>query len=662
MTRSANARAHLLVCLFLILATASVYLRVAGFDFTSLDDRMYVVKNPHVQAGMTADGIRWAFTTYYAANWHPLTWLSHMLDSQVYGMRPGGPHLTSLLFHVANTLLLFLLLSRMTGRMWRSAFVAALFALHPLHVESVAWVAERKDVLSTFFWMLTLLAYVSYGKNPSIKRYLLVAALFAMGLMAKPMLVTLPLVMLMLDYWPLARFALPQEAKVKKAKKNPWPGWKLVYEKIPLFALSAGSCVVTYLAQQSGGATRTVDDFTPGVRLANALVACVTYIGKMLWPRNLSAFYPHPENSLPVWMVVLSGMLLASLSVLLIRAGRRRPYLTVGWLWYIVTLVPVIGLVQVGHQAMADRYTYVPLIGLFVIVAWGVPELLARLQFRNAVLAAAGAAVMALLMACTWSQVGYWKDADTVFAHALEATSGNPTIHCLVARDLFDQGRTGEAFSHYHEALATDPHLALAHNDLGSIYAKQGKLDEAISEFEAALSSKPNMPQARNGLGFALLAQGKVDEAVPHLSRAVEIRPNYPDAQYNLGSALARQGDSEGAALHFTEALRLNPDMAEAHCSLASILMRQGNVEEAMSHLSEAVRIDPRRPEPHLLLGAAQLRQGKTDEALENMREAVRLRPDWGPAHNYLAAALAQIGDSEGAKREALLAKKYGRP
>jgi hypothetical protein len=392
----------LCIYLTLALATLAVFWQVLGHDFVNYDDPDYVYRNPNVQSGITLSSIKWAFTTGHAANWHPLTWLSHMLDWQLFGDNPGWHHLTNLFLHIANTLLLFAVLKRMTNALWRSAFVAAAFALHPLHVESVAWVAERKDVLSTLFWMLTIAAYLRYLERPGTGRYLLTLLIFALGLMAKPMLVTLPFVLLLLDYWPLGRFQFGQIVKSvgQQSRKslNAFSHWKLsrhlLLEKVPLFALSAISSIVTFLVQRTAGAVTSVETLPLKLRIANTFVSYLTYIQKMVWPSRLAMFYPYPDKTDLIWQTVVFALLLLIISLGVIWLMRRRRYLLTGWLWYLGTLVPVIGLVQVGDQALADRYTYVPLTGLFIIIAWGVPDLIAKWRFRKHALAASAIAVL----------------------------------------------------------------------------------------------------------------------------------------------------------------------------------------------------------------------------------------------------------------------------
>nr|NIQ74795.1 tetratricopeptide repeat protein [Gammaproteobacteria bacterium]NIQ90679.1 tetratricopeptide repeat protein [Deltaproteobacteria bacterium] len=463
-SRTADFRGHfltLIICLVLILATSAVYWQVTGHDFVDLDDNVYVYENSHVQDGVTLDSIIWAFTTTSIAYWHPMTWLSLMVDHELYGLNSSGYHLTNLLVHTISTLLLFLVLKRMTGAPWRSAFVAALFALHPLNVESVAWVAERKNVLSTFFWMLTIWGYARYVERPGINRYLLVLLVFGLGLMAKPMLVTLPCVLLLLDYWPLGRFQLGQFGKEAKEQlptfENQTSHWsqpsRLVLEKVPFLVLSVVSIYLSSLSVKRLGIVITTDAVPMSLRVANALVSYVGYIGKMIWPANLAVFYPPPEI-VPGWQVAAAGLLLVFVSILVIRAVRLRPYLAVGWLWYLGTLAPVIGLVRAGlWPHMADRFAYVPLIGLFIMISWGVPEVVARWHYRKIGLATTGAALLSVLMVTTWLQVRYWKNGTRLFEHTLDVTSNNYVAHYTLGNALDRKGRTDDAIKHYQEAL-----------------------------------------------------------------------------------------------------------------------------------------------------------------------------------------------------------------
>ena len=598
-------RAQALIILLLALTTLAAYWQAPANDFTNFDDNYYVTDNPHVQAGMNGESVIWAFTSTHAGNWHPLTWISHMLDCQLYDMNPKGHHVTSLLFHLANVLLLFWVLVRLTGSIWRSAFVAALFAVHPLHVESVAWVAERKDVLSTLFWLLTMLVYVRYAQQPKLTRYLPVILLFALGLMAKPMLVTLPFVLLLLDYWPLRRFGSQNDKRRGKA----WAGWKLIWEKTPLLVLVAASSVVTYIVQEKSGFVRPTDEFPFGARVSNAVVSYAAFIGKMLLPRNLAVFYPYPVKGLPIWEVVGAAALLVAVSALVIRAGRRRPYLPVGWLWYLGTLVPVIGLVQVGVQAMADRYTYVPLIGLFIIIAWGVPDLFGREadrsrsrgrrsateQSRSKILVVLAAMVIAILMVCTWFQVGYWRSNIALFRHALACTTENDIAHNNLAIALAGEGKLDEAIEHYKTALRIKPDKAKAHYNLANVLTDRGKLDEAIRHYEEAIRIDDRYAKAYHNLGLALARQGKLDEAAACFEKALRIDPQMLDARLNLGALFGKLGRTDEAIREYKEVVRLKPSAAEAHEGLATGFALKGDYAEAWKevHLCQKYGLSP---------------------------------------------------------------------
>ena len=495
----------ILTCLFLVMVTLAVYRQVQHFDFV-FDDFLYIVENRHVQDGLTLDSVIWAFTTTHAGNWHPLTWLSHMLDFKLYGLNAGGHHLISLFFHIANTLLLFVVFNKMTGDFRQSGFVAVLFALHPLHVESVAWVAERKDVLSTFFWLLTMLSYIWYVKRPAVSKYLLVILFFALGLLAKPMLVTLPFVLLLLDYWPLCRYQVEQSGCFEGQAQQKQSALDLVWEKIPFLMLATISCVVTFLAQKHKGYVRSLDVLPLTLRIANALVSYVKYIGKMIWPAKMAVLYPHP-GVFPWWKIAGAFLLLLAISLLIIRGIKQSPCFAIGWLWYIGTFVPVIGLVQVGSQSMADRYTYVPFIGLFIIIAWGVPAILAGRSYSTIGLAALAIICLPVLMALTWKQLGYWENNITLFEHTLEITSNNYLSHYNLGTALEKQGCTEEAIEHYLKALRIRPGYVDAHNNLGvSLFSKRD-VEGAIASFREALRIRPDYSRAKNNLKKALMIQ-----------------------------------------------------------------------------------------------------------------------------------------------------------
>jgi len=517
-------------------------------------------------------------------------------------MNAGSHHLTNVLFHIINTLLLFIVLKRMSNALWQSAFVAALFALHPLHVESVAWVAERKDVLSTFFWMLTMWGYVRYVERPGANRYLLVVLFFIFGLMAKPMVVTLPLVLLLLDYWPLKRFQFGQSG-----------GGRLVLEKLPLLALSAVSGVVTYFAQQSGGAVESLSVHPLTVRVANAFVSYTAYMGKMICPFHLAVLYPYPPT-FPWWQVAGACLLLVTVSLLAICAVKRRPYLAVGWLWYVGTLVPVIGLVQVGSQAMADRYTYVPLIGLFIMIVWGVPELVARWRHRKTALAIKAAMFLSILTATTLLQVRYWTNSITLFEHAIHATTDNSVAHYNLGVALANQERITDAIEHFSEALQINPEYAKAHNNLGNALDLQGRTNEAIDHYLQAMRIKPSLAGPHFNLAGILTKQRRIDEAIDHYLQALRINPSLAEAHNYLGFFLAKQGRTDEAIDHYSQALQINPRYAEAHNNLGIALAHEGKIEDAIAHFREALRINPDLASAHKNLKKASALQGLTTD------------------------------------------------
>jgi tetratricopeptide (TPR) repeat protein len=633
----------------LIIATFGVYERVTHHEFVGLDDGAYVFENDRVLTGLNLESLQWAFTTTRASNWHPLTWLSHMLDVQLFGRDPRGHHLVNLLFHIANTAFLFLVLQRMTKAIWPSAAVAALFALHPLHVESVAWVAERKDVLSTFFWLLTMSLYARYVASPAAGRYLQALLVFALGLMAKPMLVALPFVLLLLDYWPLRRTQVGSEKRAPRRKRRESgldlrerTTWlRLLWEKIPFFALSALSSVVTILAQRSGKAIVTMESLPIGLRLENALVSYVGYIAKTLWPHPLAVYYPHP-GEISIWAATGAGLLLVGLSFLAIRAGRRYPYLPIGWLWFVGTLVPVIGLVQVGEQAMADRYTYVPLIGLFIVLVWGAAELATRWRLPRVLLLAVVGVLLIALSVQTWAQVGHWRNTERLFEHTLRVTTDNSMAHTALAGGLFHQGRLEEAVTHYRKALEIDPEYARAHHNLGATLVRQGHLTEAIERYAEAVRLDPDHATYHVGLATALHRVERMDEAIEHYLEALRIEPHQADALNNLGVARMSRGELDQAIRAYSEAIRTRPAYTEAHYNLGYALSLQGKFEEAVGHYEGALRINPEDADTHYELGETLRRLGQLDPAIAHYSEALRLDPEYPGAHESLREASSQ--------------------
>jgi tetratricopeptide (TPR) repeat protein len=563
-------RRELLVSLLLIGTVLAAFAPVWNCGFVDYDDPDYVTQNPQVQSGLTLRGVVWAFTASHAANWHPLTWLSHMLDCSLFGLNPGPHHAVSLLLHLASTLALFAVMKRMTGTLWRSALVAVLFALHPLHVESVAWIAERKDVLSTFFWMLTLWAYAGYVERPGRRRYLLVVVAFALGLLAKPMVVTLPFVLLLLDFWPLKRFRVSQMSAKKRPKPNdsgnsnrPWLVFvHLVREKVPLFALSAAASLATLWVQRSWGAVLSADELAVSLRVENVLISYLAYIQKVLWPIHLSVFYPLP-TVWPASHTMGAGLALAILSLLAIRLAGRFPYLIVGWFWYLGTLVPVIGLVQVGAQSMADRYTYIPLIGLFIFAAWSIPEPGKIGRFSRAVLGSSAAALTLILMIFTWLQVRHWKSSISLFEHALAVNGGNYLAHGSLGLALAEMGRTDEAIAHYTDALRVNPNYATGHLNLGLALAGKGNVAAAIAHYREALRLKPISLEVLNNLAWTLATAANPalrdpQEAVRLAEEACALT-NYsnPTVLDTLAAAYAEGGRFEDAVRVAQKAIEL---------------------------------------------------------------------------------------------------------
>lgn len=628
-------RRDLAVCVLLVLCTAAVYGQTVGHEFIPYDDNEYVYENPHVRRGLTWEGAGWALTTLWASNWHPLTWLSHMLDCELFGLQPGTHHLVNVLLHILSSVLLYLVLRHMTGAVWRSAAVAALFALHPVHVESVAWVAERKDVLSTLFFMLILWAYARYAARPSVTRYGMVFGFLTLGLMAKPMLVTVPFVLLLLDYWPLRRFP-----PVEKTGPSPI---RLLVEKVPLLALVAASSLVTFVAQQRGGATAPTEVVPLGTRAANAVISYAAYLGKMLWPRNLAFFYPY-RDSLTTADWIGPALLLVGLSVWVVRASRRWRYLPVGWFWYLGTLGPVIGLVQVGQQSMADRYTYVPLIGLFLMGIWGMADLAARWRHGRTALAGAAGGVLIACMVGTWFQVGHWQNGIALFGQALRVTQGNALAHNNLGIALAERGRKEEAIAEYREALRIQPTLYTAHGNLGNALLEQGRRDEGIRHLEEALRINPASAKAHNNLANELVARGETQQAIKHYEEALQIRPEQAATHSNLGNALMAEGRKEEAIEHYREALRIDPEFVLAHNNLGLAIARQGRGDEAIALIREALRLDPGYADGHYNLGALLAGQGRLEEAIYHYREAVRINPMYAGAHYELGAIAVRQG------------------
>jgi len=669
-------RLAILICLGLALATGITFEQVRLNTFVSFDDGVYITENAQVLSGINGESVVWAFTTTYFNTWNPITWLSHMLDVELYGLNPAGHHLTSLFLHILSTLLVFGLLNRMTARLWPSAFVAAFFALHPSQVEPVVWASERKELLGIFFGLLSMWAYVDYARSGSIGRYLLTMLFFVLGLMAKPMFVTLPLLLLLLDYWPLERIHLDTV------------GWRrtlvrLVTEKLPLLCLSSIWSLVTLTVHR--GAIGPAEAVPTSLLLSNAIVSYARYVGKMIWPSGLAVLYQHPNLSggtpWMAWQVVGAALLLLLISALFVWAARRR-YGLVGWLWFLGTLVPVIGLVQVGHHAMADRYTYLPLTGFFIMVVWGVAVLISYGASHGAWvrrgISCVGVAALMVLAVCSRAQVRTWRSSETLYRHALQVSPTNPTLHnnlgvVLAAEDRLDEaiaqyhttleiwsgfavahnnlagalrrrGQIDQAIEHYHEALRLEPDYAEAHNNLGATRESRGELAEAVRHYRDALRFDPDLAGAHANLGYVLASQGQLGAAIESYRQALRVNPYLIETHYNLGVALGLQGRMEEAVLRYREVLRLEPDFADAHSNLANALVALGWPEEAIGHYREVLRLQPDAPGAHYNLGNALASLGQREASMRQYREALRLDPEYAEAHFNLANGLLAKG------------------
>jgi tetratricopeptide (TPR) repeat protein len=676
------------LCLLLAVGIIAVYVQTAGFEFVDYDDQGNIKDNPKVPAGLTWDGIKWSFTTMYGSNWFPLIWLSFMLDRTIFGTWAGGFHLVNIAFHIANTILLFWVLKRYSKSLWASFFVAALFALHPLHVESVAWVTERKDTLSTLFWLLTMLAYLRYVEIPTTKRYVIICVVYALGLMSKSMLVTLPLVFLLMDYWPLKRLLpdLGEPGRAENAGTGTSIG-RLIWEKAPLFILSAASCVVTFIAQKTGGALMRLSMVPIEYRIGNALVSYCDYIVKTFRPVGLAVFYPHPVKEIPGLKIAVSLAVLLAITIVVILLRRRR-YLLVGWLWYLGTLVPVIGVVQVGGQAMADRYTYVPLIGIFIMLAWLAGDIVAQRRFRQLLAGVAGSAIIGVLGVMTFVQVSYWHDTMSLFKHTAAVTKDNYVAHSImgvryaekgeieaamrafdiilkmtpkdadtlynVAKSLDVQGKTEKALEFYNRVLALVPDDADTHGALALIEARNGNLDRAVELYKEGLNKKPDDGGLHGGLGSLYLQMGRIDEAITELETAVKLKAD-SIIYGNLGMAVLAKGDGDKAMEYFSKAIKLDPANAEAHYNLGNCYLSQDLLAKAVGEYAKAIKIKPKYVKAYGNLAVSYARMDRIDEAVVNFRKVVELEPNSPDARFNLGNILADTGSIDEALDQLLM-------
>jgi tetratricopeptide (TPR) repeat protein len=665
--QSGRSKVQVWTCIALVLLTLAVYAPVRQFEFVNYDDPDYVSNNLHMRYGLTPEGIAWALTSREAANWVPLTRASELADYTIFGLQSGWHHLMNVFIHAFAVVLLFLFLQRATGARWPSAFVAAVFALHPLHVESVVWVSERKDVLCAFFWFLSLWAYVRYTERPNVARYSFTLVSFCLGLMSKPMIATLPFVLLLLDFWPLHRL-------------HAWK--KALFEKLPFFVLSAAVVVVTYAVQHTSGAVKAFTTFPFPLRIENALSSYVLYLVKTLWPTGLSVFYPYP-SAIPFWQSAVAAAFLIVVSLLVWRSRRTGPYFAMGWLWYLGTLIPVIGLIQVGGQSRADRYMYIPMTGLLIMIAWGAAGVLRRWPqlkpglVASAVLACSSCAILSS------AQLRYWQNSGSLFEHALAVTEDNYVAeHNLGTYLLNASDRLPDAIMHLENALRINPDSVQAHTDLGSAFSRTpGHLSEAVAQYRAALRLDPDSAITHNDLGNSLSKlPGQLGEAIAEYRKALQLQPDFPEAHNNLGAALVRGGRLDDSISEFQTALRLKPDYAQARNNLAGVLLQKpGRLQDAISEYKAALEIDPNYSEArdnlaiatshgsdreddaltryeaalrsnpdsaelHCALGVALSKEkDHTTEAIEQFKTALRLRPDFAEAHNNLAVVYANL-------------------
>ena len=645
-----------IICVLLGVLILAVYWKVQYHEFVNYDDGRYITENKHIK-DFSKENFIWAFTHSHSANWHPVTWLSHMLDVQLYGLNPRGHHLTSLALHIANSLLLFLVFARMTGSIWKSCFVASMFAFHPINIESVAWASERKSVLSTFFWLLTTWTYINYVQKRNLARYSMVVLFFALGLMSKPMLVTLPFVLLLLDYWPLKHLKKTPAKKIISGDietqiENNKNLLSLIFEKIPLLILVVGSCIVTLSTQKTWGAVVSIDIVPLATRISNALVSYLEYLEKMVWPKGFSVFYPYPIDESYMWKDLTSGFVITGISIIVLRLIKKTPYLFVGWFWYLGTLIPVIGLVQVGQQAMADRYAYVPLIGIFIIIAWGLPDLLQNYPFRKKLLSVLSGIFFSVLITLTSVQLQYWENSVKLFEHAIQVTHKKyPSfvgIYNNLGVVLNQKMKFEEAMVHFKNAVKLQPTYPEAHNNLGNALSGLNRFQEANISYKEAIRLKPDYPEALNNLANSLSKKWEdLEEAIFHYKKAIQLKPEFYEAHFNLGVTLNKWNDSDQAIGHLQEAIRLEPNFPESHLALGNILSQKKKFKPAIDHLETTIKMDPNNAIAHNSLGSALGEQGNFKQAIAHFNTAIKINPHYVEAHQNLGTALSILGQPD---------------
>jgi protein O-mannosyl-transferase len=584
---SGNKKNTRLIIIFLIIASCIAFGRIAGNDFTNFDDNAYITENNHIQSGINPESIKWAFTSLDVFYWHPMTWLSHMLDWSLFGANAGGHHLISLLLHIGAVIFLFLFLNKTTNNIWPSAFAAAFFALHPLRVESVAWAAERKDVLSMFFGMACLYAYAFYAENSKLSRYLLSLTLFTLALMSKPMMVTLPFVLMLLDYWPLERW---QRAMDEPARNKFNSARGLIWEKVPFILLTIASSLVTFWGQNKAGALASIERISLLKRVTNAIISYTAYLGKIFWPVNLAVFYPY-EHSFPFWQVIASCFILIGITIVVIYVRKKMSFLFVGWFWYLGAMIPLIGLIQAGSQAMADRHTYLPSIGIAIMLAWGIPLLCQRVGIRKKILLPAAIAVLAILTVLTWRQCGYWKNSIELFSHALRVTKNNYLMHNDRGTTYANLGQYQLAISDYNNAIRLKEDYADAYYNRGRAYYKMGHYQHATEDYNEAIRLKPEHAYAYNNRGILYGELGQYQLAMEDFNKAIRLKPDYADAYNNRGTTYVKLGQYQHAVEDFSNAIDLKKDYADAYNNRGITYFKQGNNKHCCDDIRKACKL-----------------------------------------------------------------------
>jgi len=629
-----------LISLGLVVLVLITFWPVKDFEFTNFDDKIYITDNRNVRSGINKESVIWAFNfdDKHKTYWHPLSWLSHMLDVQLYGLNSGHHHMTNVIFHILNAVLLFLVLHRMTGAVWRPAFAAALFAVHPLNVESVAWIAERKNLLSTFYCILTLLVYAYYNEKPGVGRYLAMLFCFALGLLAKPMIVTLPFLLLLLDYWPLNRFNLFQPGR------NHWRvPLHLVLEKIPLFLLSGISIYLATSSLRGSGSYILLQSVPVSLRLGNAIVSYAKYIGKMLWPQDLAVLYPFPKI-VPLYQSLGAFLLLIGISILFIAAHRKHAYLMIGWFWFLGTLVPVIGLVQAGiWPALADRWAYLPMVGLFIIISWGLSDLLGKYSIKKTGLKFGLLMIVCTLFVVSRNQVGYWENSVTLFQRAVDVTENNYIAENNLGQALMLIGKAEAATEHFNKSLKINPSYPTAHVNVGLSLVEQNKPEQALQSYAKALAERPDYAAAYNFAGEAHYRLGNTEQAISNYRQAIDIDSTYAVAYDNLGTAWFRLEEYEKALAGYQQALAISPSFAKAYNNLGNFWYRTGHFAKALPNYIKALKINPRFAEAYNGAGAAMVRMGEVQKAAAFFREAVKIDKDYVAAQNNLKNTLAAL-------------------